>query len=208
MKFKIYKIECLTTGKIYIGQTRNDIKKRINSHILGFNNGYKYCHSYDVLLNNNFTIEVIDEVDCVYVSKSSICRNGKYNYFLPNNLEAYYMNYFKSINGTNYLYGWDSKKVKEKLKEKRLNERKKVERIKYDYNNIKTNILNSEEIEEFKNKYLNNDECNNNVPPKIEYTIEYYLGRKIVYDDDYDECFEDFKFKFSLETDYIYSGVS
>ena len=163
MKFKIYKIECLTTGKIYIGQTRTDIKKRINSHIQTFNSGYElyYCHSHDVLLNNNFTIEVIDEVDC-----NCLCQNGnnydiwsKYNHCLPNNLEVFYMNYFNSINGTKYNYINFRRK---ELKEKRLNERKKVGRIKYDYNNIKTNILEIEEVEELKKKYLNDNKLHEN----------------------------------------------
>jgi hypothetical protein len=64
------------------------------------------------------------------------------------------MNYFNSINGTKYNYINFRRK---ELKEKRLNERKKVGRIKYDYNNIKTNILEIEEVEELKKKYLNDN---------------------------------------------------
>ncbi len=180
MIYKIYKIECLTTGKIYIGQTRNKVKNRIGNHISTFNKfcGCDYCYSHEVLLNNNFTIEIIDEVDCCYYMSSSDyftydTETAKYNAKLPNNLEAFYMNYFKSINGTHYCYGCGSKEKRRQIQEKKSNERKNVEKIKYHYNNIKTNILNSEEVEEFKNQYLNNDECYNNIPSDITRKIEY-----------------------------------
>jgi len=109
MIYKIYKIECLTTGKIYIGQTRNKIRSRIIGHITTFNSGISgycdYSYSHDILLNNNFSIEVIDEVNCNCLCKNIFDINCKYNALLPNNLEAFYMNYFKSINGTKYNYG-------------------------------------------------------------------------------------------------------
>ena len=84
MIYKIYKIECLTTGKIYIGQTRTNMKNRISAHISCFNtkNIWTFCHSYDVFVNNNFTVEVIDEVECDITSEA--------NY----NLETFYMKYF------------------------------------------------------------------------------------------------------------------
>ena len=143
MIYKIYKIECLTTGKIYIGQTRNDIKSRIISHITVFNNKNKwtYCHSYPVFINNNFTIEVIDEVEyddfTTYENKKQI----RY-------LETFYMKYFNSINGSSYS---EAKDVLNKIKEKYIEESKDI-KIKYDYNKIKRNILNIKGAEEIKNK--------------------------------------------------------
>ena len=143
MIYKIYKIECLTTGKIYIGQTRTDIKKRINSHIQTFNTGYElyYCHSHDVLLNNNFTIEIIDEMECDDFKSYENKKQIRY-------LETFYMKYFNSINGSSYS---EEKNVLNKIKDKYIEESKDI-KIKYDYNKIKRNILNIKGAEEIKNK--------------------------------------------------------
>lgn len=138
MIYKIYKIECLTTGKIYIGQTRNFINTRICHHISVFNNKRDFCYSHDVLLNNNFSVEIIDEVEDIEGSEAY------------RNLESFYMKYFKSINGNSYHYG--SKEKQRGVQDEKIIQSKNI-KIKYDYKNIKRNILNIEGAEEIKNKH-------------------------------------------------------
>lgn len=45
MKYIIYKAENKITGKYYIGQTSNSLKKRINHHIYRANNSGYYFHN-------------------------------------------------------------------------------------------------------------------------------------------------------------------
>ena len=66
---KIYKIECLTTGLIYVGSTtKKYLSERLTAHrtkYTSYKNG-KYCFvtSFKVLEHNNYRIDLLETVDC------------------------------------------------------------------------------------------------------------------------------------------------
>ena len=66
---KVYKLECLTTGLIYIGSTTKEyLSQRLADHIRAFRmyqNGKGYLiTSFKVLENNNYRIELLESVNC------------------------------------------------------------------------------------------------------------------------------------------------
>ena len=63
---RIYKITCKITNKIYIGSTFKTIEERLRRHKYKFNAYLKgkskqYCTSYEIIKNNNYIIELIEE---------------------------------------------------------------------------------------------------------------------------------------------------
>jgi len=83
--YKIYKIVDNTNNNVYIGQTKNDIKIRIQGHIqdLKRNNG---CSSEIILINNDWYYEVIEETDDIkreiyWIQNTENCINkNKYDF--------------------------------------------------------------------------------------------------------------------------------
>ena len=68
-KGKIYKIECFTTGLIYVGSTTEIyLCRRLVKHISQYkkflNDGKIYITSFKILENNNYHIELLEEVNC------------------------------------------------------------------------------------------------------------------------------------------------
>lgn len=66
-KAKIYKITCNTTGKTYIGSTcKEKIKHRLAIHVSHYKmylrNEYHYITSFECLKNDNYNIEILEEV--------------------------------------------------------------------------------------------------------------------------------------------------
>jgi hypothetical protein len=66
---KIYKIECLTTGLIYVGSTTKEyLSQRLTKHRQDFKrnkNGNFACNSsFQILENNNYRIDLLEAVDC------------------------------------------------------------------------------------------------------------------------------------------------
>lgn len=55
---KVYQIRCLTTNKIYIGSTKNTLKRRLHEH------KNDPCSSYQIIKNDNYVIELIEEYKC------------------------------------------------------------------------------------------------------------------------------------------------
>jgi hypothetical protein len=80
---KIYKIECLTTGLIYIGSTT---KQYLSQRIVEHRSNYKRyqdgnCHyltSFKVLENDNYLIELLESVDCN--SKDELVARERFHY--------------------------------------------------------------------------------------------------------------------------------
>jgi len=66
---KIYKIECLKTGLIYVGSTtKKYLSERLTAHRTNYNSYKKgqYCFitSFKVLEHNNYIISLLESVDC------------------------------------------------------------------------------------------------------------------------------------------------
>jgi hypothetical protein len=57
---KIYKIVCNKTGEIYIGSTCRTLEQRLYSH----ETYTKYCSSWKILKNRNYSIELIERFPC------------------------------------------------------------------------------------------------------------------------------------------------
>ena len=79
---KIYKIECLTTGLIYVGSTTKPyLKQRLGKHIDTYKQylkgNYNYTRSFDILKNDNYRIELLEEVNCETKDQLHI-REGHY----------------------------------------------------------------------------------------------------------------------------------
>jgi hypothetical protein len=67
-KGKIYKIVNHNNNQIYIGSTIIDLQKRLNKHIRDYkrycDGKMNYISSFDIIKENNFTIELIENVNC------------------------------------------------------------------------------------------------------------------------------------------------
>ena len=79
---KIYKIECLTTGLIYVGSTTKDyLSQRLAKHIKSYKEHLKgkgkNMTSFKILENNNYRIELLEEVNCETKDQLHI-REGHY----------------------------------------------------------------------------------------------------------------------------------
>ena len=61
----IYKIVCNKTGLTYYGSTSKQLRTRLKEHECRFkkNNGGKYS-CYEILENNDYKIELVEEVSC------------------------------------------------------------------------------------------------------------------------------------------------
>jgi hypothetical protein len=66
---KIYRIDCLSTGEVYIGSTcQPTVAKRLTQHVSGFktwkNTGKKYISSYPIIERANYNITMIELYPC------------------------------------------------------------------------------------------------------------------------------------------------
>ena len=65
---KIYKIICNNTGRIYIGSTYDTLEKRLDRHETDYkkylNGKMSYKSSYDIIKDDNYTIELITNYPC------------------------------------------------------------------------------------------------------------------------------------------------
>ncbi len=62
-KGKIYKIQCDTTGLVYIGSTTQNLARRISDHVKKSQNGYG-CSSRYILENNNYRYSLVECFPC------------------------------------------------------------------------------------------------------------------------------------------------
>jgi hypothetical protein len=118
---KIYKIECLTTGLIYVGSTTKQYlsqrlvhhRKDYNKYING-NGKYPFTTSFKILENDNYRIELLEEVNCEskdqlyaregYYIRTLNCVNrlvmGKTDDDKTNDKKLYYQNNKERIKAT------------------------------------------------------------------------------------------------------------
>ena len=65
---KIYRIVCLDTGKYYYGSTTKSIEERLKTHESKYkcylNDKDSYVSSFEILKNNNYVIELVEEYSC------------------------------------------------------------------------------------------------------------------------------------------------
>ncbi len=93
---KIYKIIDNTNNNIYIGSTIKTLKRRLQIHINGLN-----CISKDIIKNNNFKIELIENYPC---NNNNELRKR----------EQYYINNLKCINIRNAYTDMKEYRIKNK----------------------------------------------------------------------------------------------
>ena len=79
---KIYKLECLTTGLIYIGSTTKQyLSQRLSHHLYGYkkyqNNNHHFVSSFQILENDNYRIELLESVNC-NTKDELLAREGYY----------------------------------------------------------------------------------------------------------------------------------
>jgi len=84
----IYKITDNTNNAIYIGSTKQALKLRLQNHIRHYrkyikDGNYSYCISYDIIKNNDYKIELIEETDDLQIREQYWIDNteciNKYN---------------------------------------------------------------------------------------------------------------------------------
>lgn len=80
MKYNIiYKMEDLTTGKVYIGHTTKTLENRMKCHMSDFkgseHNGKK-CSSYEIVRGGNFIVSILEEN--VSIEKAELCKREQY----------------------------------------------------------------------------------------------------------------------------------
>jgi hypothetical protein len=67
-KGKIYKLECYTTGLIYIGSTTQSLIQRLQGHKKDYkyylNEKCNYTTSFKILENDNYNIVLLEECPC------------------------------------------------------------------------------------------------------------------------------------------------
>lgn len=67
-KSRIYKIVCNQTGKKYIGSTVKPLNIRLSEHKSCYKrylkDRYYYCTSFEIIKNNDYRIELIEEYSC------------------------------------------------------------------------------------------------------------------------------------------------
>ena len=89
---KIYRIVCNLTNKEYIGSTSVPLSKRLTQHRNNYkrylNKNHHYVSSFEVLQNENYSIILIENIECknkeellrcerFYIEKSNNCTNNK-----------------------------------------------------------------------------------------------------------------------------------
>ena len=98
---KVYKIECTTTGKAYIGSTTKPLDQRLQSHVEDYQkykSGLKvgYLTSYKVLENHTYQITLLESVSCdsktelLAREKHHIVSNNCVNKHIPTRTRAEY----------------------------------------------------------------------------------------------------------------------
>jgi len=112
----VYKITCNVTNKFYIGSTSNKLNYRITQHKHNYKyylsgKGKNYLSSFEVLKENNFTVDILEQFNYLYkaelMNKERIhILNNKSNVLcvnivIPNN--AYYRVPNKNVHLENIL---------------------------------------------------------------------------------------------------------
>jgi hypothetical protein len=145
---KIYKIECLTTGLIYVGSTtKKYLSERLTAHRGNFNSYKKgittaYMTSFKILENDNYRIDLIEAVNCN--SKDELRAREGYHI---RTLEC--VN--KKIEGrTDKEYYLDNKeKLSENAKEYYLENKEKILKRTDDYRKNNKEIISLQKKEKF-----------------------------------------------------------
>jgi len=127
---KIYRISCLDTGKYYIGSTIRTIEERLYKHKHSYkyylNGKYHYVSSFDVLENNNYVIELVEEYSCnnkrelnqresIYIKKcidDELCVNKRRAFITDEERKEYDKKYGKEYNRKNSYIILERRKLK------------------------------------------------------------------------------------------------
>ena len=82
--YKIYKIIDNTNNNIYYGSTKTTLEKRLKQHINAYNSylnhNIRKCCVVDILRNNNYNIELVENVD------ENVNHKDRERYYIENNI--------------------------------------------------------------------------------------------------------------------------
>ncbi len=119
IKGKIYKITCLDTNNIYYGSTTKQYlcnrKSEHKAMIKRYDEGKikRKCESYDIIKNNNFTFELVEELECE--NKQELLWR-----------ERHYIDNNKCVNKTKPIATKEELKIKKYETEKKRREKPEV----------------------------------------------------------------------------------
>jgi hypothetical protein len=142
---KIYRIICLYTGKYYYGSTYLTIRERLRNHKKNYtsylNGTGSYTTSYEIIKNNNFVIELVEEYPCsnkrelekqedIYIKKfmtDELCCNKQRAYTTKEERKEYMKEYLKEYKKDYWIEKCDE--IIEKRKKKMICECGSIVRI-------------------------------------------------------------------------------
>jgi hypothetical protein len=176
-KGKIYKIECYTTGLVYIGSTIQSLIQRLQSHRWDYNrylNGkIHFITSFDVLENDNYNIVLLEEYPCenkeqLHAKEAEYIRNNEcVNKRIPNRSwkERYSNNKEQILERQKQYYTNNKEQISERQKKYYIDNK---EHYKQYYNDNKERVKqyqhrNKDQIKERKRLYYLRCKLNNQI---------------------------------------------
>lgn len=144
-----YKIVCNDSGLIYVGSTIQPIEKRLQAHEYNYRlyleNRYNFTTSFTIIEKNNYTIQLIECVECVdrkqrnSIELLHILNENSVNKYQPGrDRKKYKIDNKERIKEQSTQYRQDNK---EKIKEQGMQYRQdSKEKIKQYYNDNKENL--------------------------------------------------------------------
>lgn len=136
----IYKITNLINNKIYVGQTRFEVKERFKEHLWAAKRGIKYP-LYSAIRKygeNNFKIEIIEEIEDSLLNEREKFWIEKLNTFIKNQhgYNATYGGEGNSIIDKNEIYKlWDEKLSIQEIANMTNHDRSSIRKILQNYEN-------------------------------------------------------------------------
>ena len=142
---KIYKLQCLNTGKIYYGSTTLNLRLRLAQHKYHYKlhkqNKFHYCSSYEIIEGGNYKIYLVEDYKCLEA-------------YQLKQIEQIYINKYDCINLRN------SKRTKEhdRIYARKFYNTKKGKQYKKDYYQKNKDKLKKYSLDRYrKRKALNTD---------------------------------------------------
>lgn len=161
----IYKIFDKDTNECYIGSTIQTLEQRLYYHEHGYKNNRSYVSSFEILKNNNYNIEPIEEVKCENNEELRI-------------REQYHIDLNDCVNKAN-AFGLNKENQEKRMTQYRIENKEKIKQYriknkeKYKENDRQYYIDNKEKLKNNVKQYVKN----NKEKVKEKYK-EYYVNNK------------------------------
>jgi hypothetical protein len=140
---KIYKLQCLNTGKVYYGSTTMNLRLRLAQHKYFYKlhkqGKFHYCSSYEIIEGGNYEIYLVENYRClegyqlkqieqVYI-KNYPCVNMRKSRRTKEDNRIYARKFYNTEKGKQYKKDY-YKKNRQKLKEYSLEKYRKRKALK------------------------------------------------------------------------------